>query len=74
MANPIQVDPEIMGGAPCFAGTRVPIQILFDYLEDGESLDRFLAGFPSVTREQAIEVLELARRKLLEAVPAAPAA
>jgi uncharacterized protein (DUF433 family) len=69
--NPIKVDPEIMSGTPCFAGTRVPIQNLFDYIEGGESLDEFLEGFPSVTREQAIAVLEMARERLLNPVPAA---
>ena len=64
--NPVQVDPEIMSGPPCFAGTRVPIKNLFDYLEGGDSLEEFLAQFPTVTREQAVAVLELARQKLLE--------
>jgi uncharacterized protein (DUF433 family) len=68
--NPIKVDPEIMGGTPCFAGTRVPIENLFDYLAHGHPLDEFLRQFPSVTREQALAVLELARRKLTP-VPAA---
>jgi uncharacterized protein (DUF433 family) len=54
----IEIDPEKMSGAPVFRGTRVPIQNLFDYLEGGETLDDFLEGFPSVTREQAIQVLE----------------
>jgi len=51
-------DPEIMGGAPVFCGTRVPVQTLLDYLEAGESIDEFLEGFPSVTREQVIAFLE----------------
>ena len=55
----INIDPEILGGTPVFLGTRVPIESLFDHLEDGVSLDEFLDDFPSVTREQAIEVLEL---------------
>lgn len=50
--------PEIMGGTPVFVGTRVPIQTLFDYLKAGESIDDFLEGFPTVTREQAIALLE----------------
>jgi uncharacterized protein (DUF433 family) len=75
MENPIHVDPEIMNGTPCFAGTRVPIKTLFDYLQGGDSLDDFLRGFPSVERDQVIAVLELAQRKLLEPVAAAaPAA
>ena len=57
----IIVDPDIQSGAPVFAGTRVPIQNLFDYLEEGDSLDVFLDQFPSVTREMAIAVLEKAR-------------
>lgn len=57
----IQSDPEILGGAPVFRGTRVPVQTLFDYLEAGDSLDVFLDEFPSVSREQAIAVLEVAR-------------
>src|SRR5439155_7302893 len=57
----VWINPNRMSGAPCFAGTRVPIKNLFDYLEGGESLDDFLEGFPGVTREQAIAVIELAR-------------
>lgn len=60
----INIDPEIMGGTPVFNGTRVPIQTLFDYLEGGDSLDEFLDDFPSVTKEQAIEVLEMAKTTL----------
>lgn len=55
----INIDPEIMSGTPVFYGTRVPIQSLFDWLET-ESLDEFLENFPSVKREQAIEVLHIA--------------
>jgi uncharacterized protein (DUF433 family) len=54
-------DPEILGGTPVFVGTRVPVKILFDYLAAGDSLDVFLEEFPSVTREQAVAALELAR-------------
>jgi uncharacterized protein (DUF433 family) len=61
----IQSDPEIMGGAPVFAGTRVPVRSLFDYLEGGEGLEDFLRQFPSVKREQVIAVLDLARDTLL---------
>jgi uncharacterized protein (DUF433 family) len=60
----IQSDPEILGGTPVFAGTRVPVQNLIDYLEAGDTLDIFLDAFPSVSREQAIAVLELAREAL----------
>ncbi len=59
-SNVIQIDPEILGGTPVFRGTRVPIQNLFDYLEGGETLDEFLDDFPSVSREQTLEVLQLA--------------
>jgi uncharacterized protein (DUF433 family) len=58
-------DREILGGSPVFAGTRVPVQSLFDYLEGGEPLDEFLRQFPSVKREQAIAALEIARDALL---------
>lgn len=61
----VEVDPEKMSGAPVFRGTRVPIQNLFDYLEGGETLDDFLKGFPSVTREQAIRMLEEMKEQAL---------
>jgi uncharacterized protein (DUF433 family) len=56
----IAVDPDIQSGTAVFAGTRVPVQNLFDYLEEGDSLDEFLRQFPSVTRDQAVAVLEKA--------------
>ena len=58
-------DPEIMGGTPVFPGTRVPVQNLLDYLENGETIDEFLIAFPTVTREQAIGFLEAAKDRLL---------
>jgi len=58
-------DPEILGGAACFRGTRVPLQNLLDYLEAGDTLDQFLEQFPTVTREMAIEALETAKDSLL---------
>ncbi len=61
----VVIDPEILGGTPVFAGTRVPIRILFEHLEAGESLDVFLQDFPSVSRELAIQVLEEARAALV---------
>jgi uncharacterized protein (DUF433 family) len=61
----VHSDPEILGGTPVFVGTRVPVKNLFDYLEAGDSLDEFLSSFPSVTREQAIGALELAREALI---------
>jgi uncharacterized protein (DUF433 family) len=60
----IHCDPEIQGGVPVFVGTRVPVKNLFDYLEAGDSLDDFLKSFPSVTRDQAVAALELARGAL----------
>jgi uncharacterized protein (DUF433 family) len=63
--NLIIVDPDIQSGTPVFAGTRVPVQNLFDYLEEGDSLEVFLKQFPSVSREQAIAVLERARTSLV---------
>lgn len=61
----ISRSPEVMGGTPVFSGTRVPVQTLLDYLESGESIDDFLAGFPSVNREQVIEFLEQAKDRLV---------
>ena len=59
-------DPDILGGTPVFVGTRVPARILFEHLEAGDSLEVFLDQFPSVSREQAIAALELAREVLTE--------
>jgi uncharacterized protein (DUF433 family) len=56
-----------MGGTPVFRGTRVPVQTFIEYLEAGDSVDEFLAGFPSVKREQVIAFLEEAKAKLIEA-------
>jgi uncharacterized protein (DUF433 family) len=61
----VEVDPEKMSGVPCFTGTRVPIGHLFEFLESGETLDEFLDQFPSVSREQALGVLELSKQSLL---------
>ena len=58
-------DPQILGGIPCFRGTRVPFQNLIDYLEAGDTLDEFLDQFPTVSREMAIEALETAKESLL---------
>jgi uncharacterized protein (DUF433 family) len=57
-------DPEVMSGALCFAGTRVPVKNLFDYVEGASTLEEFLEDFPSVTRQRAISVLEAARERL----------
>ena len=64
-------DPEIMSGALCFTGTRVPVQNLFDYLEGSSSLEDFLENFPSVPREKAVAVLEAARERLFADASAA---
>lgn len=64
----VHSDPQIMGGTPVFMGTRVPLQNLIDYLEGGESLEQFLEAFPTVTREQAIAVIEAGKLKMLELV------
>lgn len=63
----IEVDPEKMSGTPCFTGTRVPLTHLFDYLEAGDTLDGFLKDFPSVTRDQTLGVLELMKKRILNA-------
>ncbi|HEX5177914.1 MAG TPA: DUF433 domain-containing protein [Gemmatimonadaceae bacterium] len=68
---PIHSDPDILGGTPVFVGTRVPVQTLLDYLEAGDPLDEFLQDFPSVSREQAVAVLELAKEMLLARAAAA---
>jgi len=65
MAHAIVRDPETMHGAPVFRGTRVPVQTLFEYLEGGDSLEDFLAGFPTVSRAQAVHALEEAKQLLL---------
>jgi uncharacterized protein (DUF433 family) len=60
----VHSDPDILGGTPVFVGTRVPVKTLFDYLEGGEGLEGFLDDFPSVSREQAVAALRLAREAL----------
>ena len=67
----INKDPGILGGTPVFAGTRVPIRILFEHLEAGDSLDDFLDSFPTVTRDQAKQLLELAMKQIVETNEAA---
>jgi uncharacterized protein (DUF433 family) len=64
----ISSDPEVQGGTVVFAGTRVPLKNLIDYLEAGDSLEEFLEDFPSVTREQAVAALELAKESLVNLV------
>jgi uncharacterized protein (DUF433 family) len=64
--SPVRSDPQILGGTPCFAGTRVPVAALFDYLERGETVDAFIAQFPTVARAQALAPLELAKLRVAE--------
>lgn len=66
----VWMNPERMSGAPCFFGTRVPVQNLFDYLRSGDSIDLFLEDFPGVTREQVDAVLRLAPENLFRATAA----
>ena len=70
-ANYLSRDPEIMSGALCFKGTRVLVQTLFDYLEGSSSLEDFLEDFPSVSREAAVAVLEVAKERLFAHASAA---
>jgi uncharacterized protein (DUF433 family) len=63
----ITCSPEVMGGTPVFAGTRVPVQTLLDYLEGGETIDDFLEGFPTVSREQVVAFLEEAKDRMVAA-------
>lgn len=60
----IRIDPQILGGTPCFSGTRVPVESLFDHIRLGYTVDYFLAQFPSVKREQVLAVLELAGKQV----------
>jgi uncharacterized protein (DUF433 family) len=64
--SPVSIDPEVMSGAAVFRGTRVPVRIFIDYLEGCESIEEFLEGFPSVSREQVIAFLELISEKAVE--------
>jgi uncharacterized protein (DUF433 family) len=68
MTKPLIIcSPDIMGGTPVFAGTRVPVQTLLDYLKGGETIDDFLEGFPTVSREQVIAFLEEAKDRMVAA-------
>ena len=67
----VKRDPEIMSGALCFSGTRVPVKNLFDYLEGSSSLEEFLEDFPTVSRGRAIAVLEAAQESLAADAPTA---
>ena len=65
MTDLINRSDDILGGTPVFAGTRVPVQTLFDYLEEGDTLDEFLDDFPAVSREHAVKVLEKMKETFL---------
>lgn len=62
MTNVVTINPKVLGGTPCFAGTRVPVKSLFDHLEGGYNVDYFLMQFPSVKRSQVVAVLENSRQ------------
>jgi uncharacterized protein (DUF433 family) len=66
----IEISPEVMHGTPVFAGTRVPVKTLFDYLKGGDTLAEFLDDFPTVSQEQAVKALELAGEDLIDATVA----
>ena len=68
LASVVSVNPAIMHGTPCFTGTRVPVQTLLDYIEEGDTLNSFLKDFSTVKRSQAIQFLELAKQQLIECV------
>jgi len=66
MNDLVHSDPEILSGTPVFVGTRVPVSVLFDYVESDEGLEGFLDGFPTVSREQALATLERAKYLVIE--------
>ncbi|MEI6232798.1 MAG: DUF433 domain-containing protein [Planctomycetota bacterium] len=66
LAEVVWVDPERMGGIACFRGTRVPVEFIFDWLGTGETIDYFLEQYPSVTRDQAVAVMQWAKLKVCE--------
>ena len=70
-SDPVHVDSDILGGTPVFVGTRVPLRNLIDYLEAGESIDAFLDDFPTVTKDQAVAVLEAAHKVLVSSARSA---
>jgi antitoxin HigA-1 len=67
MNSPITIDPNIMSGTPVFAGTRVPVSILFDHIDNGETIEEFLVGFPGVSREQVDDYLNRINRSQFNA-------
>lgn len=72
LADVVEVTPDVLSGTPVFRGTRVPVQALLDHLEAGDSLDKFLAEFPTVRRDQAVHFVELAGRAALAPLSANP--
>jgi uncharacterized protein (DUF433 family) len=72
VAEVVESTPDVMSGTPVFRGTRVPVQALLDHLEAGDTLDAFLAEFPTVRREQAVQFLELAGKAVLAPLSANP--
>lgn len=71
MIDVVQSDREIMGGTPVFKGTRVPIQTLFDYIEGEETIEEFLEDFPTVRKDQVIDLLEYLKAQAIQTVIAA---
>jgi len=65
----ISIDAGILGGTPVFAGTRVPVRFFFEYLESGETLDEFLFNFPTVNKDQALQLLEMANKLIIQHIP-----
>jgi uncharacterized protein (DUF433 family) len=71
MSDVIQIDTDVMGGTPVFRGTRVPVQTLFDYIEGEETIDEFLEDFPTVKKDQVIQLLEDLKSQALKPIRAA---
>ena len=65
----ISIDPDTMGGTPVFSGTRVPVTFFFDYIETGETVDEFLFNFPTVKKDQALQLLKIAKKLVIRQVP-----
>jgi uncharacterized protein (DUF433 family) len=65
----ITIDTEILGGTPVFSGTRVPVRFFFEYIESGETMDEFLFNFPTVKKDQALQLLEIAEKLIIKQVP-----
>ena len=65
----VTINPEILGGTPVFTGTRVPVKFFFEYIESGETLDEFLFNFPTVKKDQALQLLEIAKKLIIQQVP-----